>query len=227
MKSLILSLIVAVSLTACSNYGKKVKSGNIEVYYKDGTTEAEAQKTADLFLQALQATNPDAKDTKSFQLTKPNDTVLLKMVVGDKEKMNAAGDEIFYAVAGIVSDSVYKGNPVNISLTDNSFKPFRTLVFRKPVVENYGEKITAGNIDVYAKGGFSYESAQQLAEYLNKSIAPANTISFQISKDESGFYLLKMVSSPDKAGALTNNDLREMCSSISDGVFLEHHLSFN
>ena len=46
---LILSLIVIISLTGCGNYGKKVNHEHVEVFYKDGISEEQAQKTADLF----------------------------------------------------------------------------------------------------------------------------------------------------------------------------------
>ncbi len=81
MKPIILSLLVAVSLAACTNYGKKVKTGSIEVYYKDGVTEEQAKKISALFNEAVQKTNSGSSNRKSFQVSKPSDSVLLKMVV--------------------------------------------------------------------------------------------------------------------------------------------------
>ena len=49
LKSLFIAMLALLSLASCTNYGKKVKSGNVEVYYKDGAEKADAQKLADLF----------------------------------------------------------------------------------------------------------------------------------------------------------------------------------
>jgi hypothetical protein len=150
MKPLFLSLVLAIALTSCTNYGKKVKSGNIEVYYKDGITEDQAKKTADLFYKAIQSSNPGSDGRKSFQLTKPTDTVLLKMVV-DEDKLKLMTDnESFYAIQGLVSDSIFNGNPVNLTLTDNTFKGLRTLAFKpqpkeEPVVEPVNTDPTPSN----------------------------------------------------------------------------------
>lgn len=51
MKPIILFLLAAITLTSCTNYGKKVKKSNIEVYYNDGITEDQAQKLLILFIR--------------------------------------------------------------------------------------------------------------------------------------------------------------------------------
>ena len=59
MKKIMLSLLVVVALTACSNHGKKVKieGTKAEVYYKgDGVTEDDAKKTGE-FLKSVSLFN--------------------------------------------------------------------------------------------------------------------------------------------------------------------------
>ena len=129
MKKIMLPFLALLLLAACSNYGKKVKSGSVEIYYKEGISEPEAQKTADMFDRLVKQSDPSATQRKSFQLTKPSDTVMLKMVV-DKDKMGNVGDESFYAIAYMVSDSIFNGKPVNMVLTDNKFKAVRTLTYK-------------------------------------------------------------------------------------------------
>jgi hypothetical protein len=142
MKAIIFSLLAVVMLAGCSNFGKKVKSGNIVVYYKTGIDESQAKKAADLFNLAVQQTNPNATGEKAFQLSKPSDTVLLKMSV-DKSKMDKIGEGSYYAIITLVSDSVFNGAPVNLSLTDNRFNPIRSFAFKKQEkqAEGYGEKV--------------------------------------------------------------------------------------
>lgn len=220
-------LAALIFFSSCTNYGKKAKSGNIEVYYKEGATKEQAQKTADLFLEALQSADPNDKATKSFQLTKPGDTLLLKMVVGDKARMNAAGDDAFYAMVGLISDSVYNGKPVNISFTDNKFKAFRTLTYNPARLINFGVKVTSGNVEVYAKDGFSSEHAQMLADFLNKDMNPANVISFQVSMPEGQPYHVSMASEPGKAKTIDDETIEDLCARMSKEVFSGVDLVFH
>ncbi|MBL7746670.1 MAG: hypothetical protein JNM19_04540, partial [Chitinophagaceae bacterium] len=145
MKSLIIAVAAVLSLSACSNYGKKVKSGSIEVYYKDGVGEEEAKKTADLFDRAVRDANAESSGRKSFQLTKVNDTVQLKMVA-DKEKLaKIDGDASLYAILYLVSDSIFSGAPVNLVLTDKKFEGFKTMAYiKKTPLSDYGTRYTSG-----------------------------------------------------------------------------------
>jgi hypothetical protein len=131
MKKIMLPFLSVLLLAACSNYGKKVKSGSVEIYYKEGISEPEAQKTADMFDRLVKQSDPSATQRKSFQLSKPSDTIMLKMVV-DKDKVGAVGDDSFYAIAYMVSDSIFNGKPVNMILADNKFKAVRTLTYKLP-----------------------------------------------------------------------------------------------
>ena len=86
-------------------------------------------------------------------------------------------------------------------------------------VPDFGEKINSGMIEVYIKGGFSREQATTLAKFLEQSINPAETISFQISTDEKGYYLLRMVANPEKVSTLSDTQLEAMAQAVSENVF--------
>ena len=225
MKSVILSLFLAVSLLACTNYGKKVKTGDVEVFYKDGVTEEQAKKISVLFNEAVQRTNPGSSGRKSFQATKPSDSVLLKMVV-DKSKLDMVNDETFYAIAGLVSDSVFNGGPVNLMLTDDHFKALRTLAFKKTELPKFGEKTTSGNIEVYASAEIGTQTAKDLASFLDNFIHPESTISFQISKNENNDFVIKMASNEKKVTTVSNEMLSEISSKISSEVLSGSPLIF-
>jgi PBP1b-binding outer membrane lipoprotein LpoB len=126
-------LALTFLISSCNNYGKKVKKEHIETYYKDGITEAEAQKTADMMF-ALDVNN--AKTEKSFQLVKENNTIHLRMVV-IKDKIDKSMDINFLAISNIVSDSVFNGAPVDMDLTNNKFEVIRTLPYRKVTDEDF------------------------------------------------------------------------------------------
>ena len=126
--TLLLSFFTAIILlAACTDYGKKIKSGHIETYYKDGITEAEAQKTTDLLVRMDAGNEPT---DKSFQLCKKSDSIYFRMVV-NKDKENNANDFNFLAICNIISDSIFNGAPVNMDLTDDHFKTQRTLLYKK------------------------------------------------------------------------------------------------
>jgi hypothetical protein len=225
MKQLILAIFIAAGLVACTNYGKKVSQDYLEVYYKDGATKEEAQKTLD-FLYPLWKEADGKTDKKSIQLTKSGDTINFRMVV-DKAKLAQVDDETFYTMSNLFSDTLYNGAPVNMVFSDNSFKPIRTLVFKKIKAENeFGSKATAGNIEVYCKDGFSLEHAQMLADYLQKEVNPSEIISFQAGKTDDGGYLVRMVANKEKAGELGDASFNKMASELSTNVFSGGQVTF-
>ena len=216
MKSIILTLLVAISLAACTNFGPKVKKDYLEVYYKEGISKDLAQKTLD-FIYPLWKNKSGTTDKKSIQLAKGEaDTINFSAVI-DEKKVKEMGDDVFYSMANVFSDSIYNGAPVNIIFTTDQFKPLRKLVYKKQAVESFGDKITIGNIEVFDKE-MGTTMASDLARFLNEYVHPESTISFQISKNEQGDFVIKMVSSADKAGQLTKADLAEISSKISNEV---------
>ncbi len=126
----LLTISSLLILAACTNYGKKAKHGHVEVYYKDGITETEAQHTANLFFWIDSVSNNNTKAEKSVQLIKVNDTVCFRMVV-DQERAKGMPDENFNAIGTIFSDSVFNHAPVKLELTDNRFKTVRAVPFKR------------------------------------------------------------------------------------------------
>jgi hypothetical protein len=129
----VLLTTVLLSLSACNNYGDKVTHGYLEVYYKEGITKAQAQRTVDFLYPYWQ--DPSGKtDTKSVQLDRNGDTVLFRMVA-DEKKMALVDDATFYSMGNVFSDSIFNGAPVNIHLTNNRFKTIRVYPYRKPEIK--------------------------------------------------------------------------------------------
>lgn len=226
MKQLIiLTIFFAAGLVACTNYGKKVSQDYLEVYYKDGATEEQAQKTLD-FLYPLWKEANGKTDKKSVRLTKNGDTINFCMVV-DKSKLAQIDDETFYIMSNLFSDSLYNGAPVNMVFSDDSFKPIRTLVFEKrEALSEFGTKATAGNIEVYCKDGFNLEQAQTLADYLEKETGSSETISFQAGKTADGGYLVRMVTDKEKVNGLDSDTFDKMARELSANVFNGGQVTF-
>lgn len=228
MKKLILALLAVSMLAACTNYGKKVKEGHIEVYYKEGITGQEAEKTAKALYDAdSKAGNDPAR--KSFQLAREGDTVLLRMVV-DQSRAKDMGDENFSPIAVMVSESAFNGKPVNMELTDSKFKTLRSIAYKKTTSEEinadaFGEKITDGNTEVYYKGA-SADEANRLAAFMNEYFKPETTYSFQLIKDENENYIVKMVGNPEKINTISVSLFEEVSRGICDKVLSVPAITF-
>lgn len=229
MKSIAPAMLLALLLAACTNHGKKVKKGYLEVYYKEGISKELAQKTLD-FLYPMWKDESGKTSEKSVQLSKgAGDTINFRAVVADKEKADAVGDEMFNEMANELSVKLFDDAPVNIILTDNKFKPQRTLVFKKNSVTEdpgYGEKTTSGNVEVYATKEFSGNEARTLADYINEEVSPDNIISFQLTVDEQQIPVVRMVTTPEKASQLDDSEYQEMAKQFSAEIFKDGPLVF-
>lgn len=222
MKSIALSLLLAICLSACTDHGTKLKKDYLEVYYKEGISKEVAQKTID-FLYPLWKERSGKTPRKSIQLSKAGgDTISFRAVMADENKAQDVDENMLYEMANELSVKLFDGAPVNIVLTDDKFKPQRTLVFRKTEeseTEGYGEKVTSGNIEVYAAGDFSRNEARELADYLNDAVNPTSVSSFQLTVNDEQHPVVRMVTSPEMASQLTDEDYQEMAEELSADVF--------
>ncbi len=136
MKILLPLLALTIVLFAsCTNYGKKVQKGTVEVYYKEGIDEKAATHTAAILAEIDSAQNNNTKQTRSVQLEQLKDTVCFRMVA-NKEKLAGVDDFAFQAIGEIISDSAFSGKPVVVELTDNMFKTFKRVPYKKIDLSN-------------------------------------------------------------------------------------------
>lgn len=229
MKSIVLSLLLALCLSACTNHGTKLKKDYLEVFYKEGISKELAQKTLD-FLYPLWKEGSGKTPRKSIQLSKAGgDTISFRAVVADEDKVKDIDENMLYEMANELSVKLFDNAPVNIVLADNKFKPIRTLVFKKNTVTEeagYGEKVTSGNVEVYATDEFSRNEARKLADYLSDEVKPDIIISFQLTVDEQQNPVVRMVTTPEKAGQLDDAEYQEMARQLSNEIFKGGHLVF-
>lgn len=158
MKPIILSLLVAVALTSCSNYGKKIKVDGTkgEVYYKGkGVTENDAKKTGE-FLKKEEyfSTGKGA----SVQLTKEGEEYTLRFVYSKSVYDTLKDvDDLFKIIGARASKEVFGGKKVNIALANDHFKDYKTIPY---------DEATAKSLDapvhddfVFRKDEFDHDSA--------------------------------------------------------------------
>jgi len=135
---LIAVLCTALLFASCTDYGKKAKKGTVEVYYKDGITASEAELTASILAYIDSSQNSNTKETRSMQLTSQKDTICFKMVA-NKDKLAGVNDIAFQLIGTMIGDSVFKGKPVAVELTDNTFNTFKKIPYKKLDLNNLPE----------------------------------------------------------------------------------------
>lgn len=116
-------------ISACnffgSSYGKRIEiSDKVEVYIKgDSTTEEDGKKLGTY----LDTTWKDLTNKRSFQLIKDKGEYNVSMVVDEtKLKEDSTLEESFKLLRLLIAMSVFPENKVNLILTNDTFKPYKT-----------------------------------------------------------------------------------------------------
>jgi hypothetical protein len=207
--------IIAFTLLSCAGYGDKVAKDFVEIYYKDGITETQAQKTLDVLYPSWN----EAGNKKSVQLTKKADTIYFRMVINE-EKAKGIKDESYLMLAAGLSSSIFNNAPVNVVLTDNRFNPLRTFHFQPFESSILNGKITSGNVEVYTRESVSESEGNRLAAFLDRLDGETQQVkSFQLEKDGEGVYIVSMVSAPEQAATVPEQEFYSLVQLVSDSVF--------
>ncbi|HSU28665.1 MAG TPA: hypothetical protein VLJ68_09810 [Chitinophagaceae bacterium] len=135
---LVLAIVTMCLVSSCTNYGKKVSHDYLEVYYKEGITKEQAQRTVD-YLYPVWMDEGAKTRKKSIQLTKSGDSINFRMVTDQEKLAKIESNDIFYSMAQNLSDSIFNGAPVNLDLTDKQFKTVRRVTFKKMEVNQQPE----------------------------------------------------------------------------------------
>jgi uncharacterized lipoprotein NlpE involved in copper resistance len=121
----ILAALIAFVLVSCNNYGKKVKiDDTMEVYLKgDSVNEAQAKKLGTYLANLWK----EAKNQKSFQLSKDSGVYVVKMVVDEEKiKQDSTADVGFMALKTLLESEVFDNKQVKFVVTDNTFKDIKS-----------------------------------------------------------------------------------------------------
>ena len=214
---ILIPVLVLIGFTSCTDYGKEAVKGHIETYYKEGITEDQAKRAAEVMYNIDEVAH-NAKVKKSFQLCKKNDTVCFRMVV-DEEKAKAITDNDFIEMANIISDSVFNGAPVNMDITNNKFETIKSLTYRK--IDN--RVVVQGHVEIYYKDGITEDQAKKAAEVMYNIDEAANNPkvqkSFQLCKKNDIVCFRMVVADEERAKAIPDISFLAIANSVSDSVF--------
>ena len=218
--------LLVLGLVACNvnNYGTKVSKDYLEIFYKKGISDKEADKTLEL-LYPLWRTEGDKTGKKSVQLTKTGDSVNFRMVT-DPAQLSGITAETIGSFLKLMSDSLFSKAPVNLVLCDPQFKEMKTIRYQSTftnepidVTATMGEKHMSGNVEVYAKGNVDPSKADMLAKYMDKIDEVDSPVkSYQLMSDGDGFQV-KMVVDEAAASRTADDIFVQTASLLSDEVF--------
>ncbi len=213
----LLLILVTVIATSCTSYGTRVSKDYLEIYYKDGITDAQADKTLN-YLYPLWKSDSINPVRKSIQLTKEGDTIVFHMVA-DTAKAVQLEDTRIYITANEFSKSIYNNAPVNIVLADNKFKTLRVFHYKEGSSTDFGRKSVSGNIEVYSPEDFSEDLALKLAQFIDQNDNSSNTKSFRLDQDANGVYVVQMVIEKGQAEPINDADFYGLAKLFSENVF--------
>jgi hypothetical protein len=243
MKKIILSLLVVVSLTACTNHGKKVKveGTKAEVYYKgDGVTEDDAKKTGE-FLKSASLFN--SGKGASVQITKEGEEYTIRLVYDKDVADTLKGlEDAFKLIGAQASKEVFGGKKVNIALANKSFKDYKTIPYDEAVAKSLeapttteGDNVlskedfehdTAGGVDFYWHG-ISDDESKKIADYIvqNGSFS-GGTAELYMTKAGDRYLIRFPVVESSRTDATIIAKLDEVSKQIKDNVFPDAPFSF-
>lgn len=238
-KTFLMLPAIAVVFSSCNDYGKKIKVEGTkgEVYYKgDGVTEADAKKTGDVIKPFLFG----GDKTASTQIMKDGDGYILRIVyikaVYDTLK---GADDAFKIMGAKVSKEVFGGKKVNIALTDDQFKEYKTIPYDPAVAKNL-ENPEALNDDAQATykhdtaGGVAFfwkdisdEESKKIADYIVKNGAFAGGTSQIYITKEGDRYMLKFpIQEQYSSDTASLAAIAKVSKEIKDNVFANIPYSF-
>jgi hypothetical protein len=187
MRKILFALLsIAIILTSCNDYGKKVAIGKNEVFYKeDGVVEADAKKLGD-YLKIAGYFNDSA--AKSVQLTKQDNAYVLRLVV-DKDKLDTNDQSMmnqYWLMQDLVSQNAFNGAKTKIILADTKLKDIQP-------VENL-TKLIIGNFQIYLRGNDVTEAqAKKIVSLLKEQNYFGNAQEAVSLEKKNGVYALNFV----------------------------------
>ena len=162
MKKLLLFILpVLLGLSSCNlfnNYGKKVKIGESEVFYKgEGVSEEDAEKVGD-FLIKYELINK--KEKSSVQVTKEDDAYVVHLII-DPEKMEKSARLNMWKLQHDLSEDVFDGKQARFAFADDKLKDLDVL---EPV-----NRLTVGKGGIYYDNSeFKKSEAKKLGDFLQE-----------------------------------------------------------
>ncbi|WP_105981550.1 hypothetical protein [Nonlabens agnitus] len=122
MKMIFLLLTIAILTISCHSYGDRVATGGVEVYYND----PEIKEQATQFSMLMDSLEYGQDGMVSFQLVKDS-IINVNMVTQDQYYTDKSMDYALNEISLLLSQDIFKGERVQLHLSDNTFNRVRSL----------------------------------------------------------------------------------------------------
>ena len=205
-------------LTGCG-HGPKVVHGNIEVFYTDGATKADADLLAAYFSKQIQGGG-----TRSMQLKKPKDTYQFRMVI---KKELQSDDNFLLALefeAARVSRDLFGGAAVEMHACDERLNTIKLMPPRADI--RYG--IIDRGIEVFFSTPADKEDALRLAKYYVEVFNAKNAMTLKLARRpdviEVHMVVLKGIEQDEGKIPALEQDTRRISAGVFNGAAIELHL---
>lgn len=235
----VLFVLLITGLSSCSNYGKKIKIEGTkgEVYYKDGATEAEAQKVGNFLKESGFLTKDKIA---SIQVLKEGNEHVVRFVYNKEFYEKTAGlEDLFKWYGAKMSKDIFGGEKVNIGLADNTFKDFKKIPYdeasaktleldiaQEPFVKADFDHDTAGDVNFYWKG-ISDEESKTIADYIVKNgFFAGGTAEIYMSKHGDRYLLRFPVKKEYQQDSSVINATEKVAKEIKENVFADRPYTF-
>jgi hypothetical protein len=242
MKRIFLFLLIAVSLAACTNYGKKFKVEGTkgEIYYKgDGLTENDAKKTGEFLKQ--QFFTPDK--AASVQLTKEGDEYTIRFAYDKTVYDTLKGVVDAFKIMGVkASKEVFGGKKVNIALANRSFKDYKTIPYDEATAKSMEAPpppkdelvLTKDDFDHDVAGGVNFywegitdDESKTIADYIVKNGSFAGgTAELYMTKKGDRYMIRFPMNESARTDPATLATVERVSKEIKDNVFANVPFSF-
>ena len=183
MKKIITVLAGLALLVSCTSYGEKKVFNGTEVYYKDGVTEAQADKLGESLVSSGFADGGG----KSVQFLKDGDTYIFKMVIKEEFLNDKSNEGMFNIFPKELSE--YMDLPVDLHLTDDSFNTLRV-----HKLEDAIKSINAKATEIRYTNNVTVNEVEKLRDFLIEYGFSDDENAKTVALDkEDNTYLFKMV----------------------------------
>ncbi|WP_430411763.1 hypothetical protein [Kordia sp.] len=185
----IITLLAAIALlVSCANYGEKKVYNGTEVYYKDGVTEAQADKLG----ESLTTSGFADGNAKSVQFLKDGDVYVFKMVIKEDFLNDSSLKSVFNFFPKEISD--YMDLPIDLHLCDDSFNTIRV-----HKLEDARKIMMAKATEIRYTKNVTVEEVEKLKNFLLEYGFSDNDNRKTVELDkEDGAYIFKMVLADEK-----------------------------
>lgn len=210
---LVLAPFALLMLSGCASYGEKIAVGEGDIYYKDGATKDDAQKTGDALVKDGYLDKAKKETSKSVRVLKPGGKYALELVVKDEAfKDENLQNTLNNMVGSDVAAEAFGGAPTELHLCDGTFATRKSMEVE--FVQHAKELNLRASKDITADEMKS--AAEALTEMLGEGAAKV-ALTLKKNGDK---YVLGILSDKSKweDKALVES-YKEHAQTISDKVF--------